>query len=79
MMVKETHTRSITKSLVWRFIGILILPVIILGVHGQVGDDIEKVALWTTVSFHVIRAILYYLHERIWNKINWGRSVEIPQ
>ena len=26
-----------------------------------------------TVIFHGIRLILYYLHERVWEHVNWGR------
>jgi len=26
-----------------------------------------------TILFHSVRVVLYYLHERIWEKIHWGR------
>jgi len=27
-----------------------------------------------TVIFHGIRLILYYLHERVWEQVDWGRA-----
>ena len=27
-----------------------------------------------TVIYHIIGVILYFLHERLWSKIKWGRE-----
>lgn len=76
----ETKTRSWTKSITWRVIGIAILPIIMLFVNICIGQDIATMALWTTIIFHAIRIILYYFHERIWLKIKWGiKSPEISK
>lgn len=63
----ESHLRSWTKSIVWRIIGILLLWVI----SWVVLKDWKEVTL-ITIVFHVIRFILYYFHERVWDKIHWG-------
>jgi uncharacterized membrane protein len=64
----ETHTRAWVKSFVWRLIGIVILGVISLKVTGS----LKEMSL-ITLLFHSIRVVLYYVHERIWEKIDWGR------
>jgi len=27
-----------------------------------------------TITFHAIRLVLYYFHERAWERIGWGRN-----
>ena len=61
--------RSWTKSFTWRFIGIIILLPLTYIFTGK-----WESAAAVTLSFHVIRMILYYFHERIWEGISWGRS-----
>jgi uncharacterized membrane protein len=70
--MNETRSRSWAKSIVWRVIGIALMPYVILGVGNVVGNDIAKIALWSTVFFHSVRVVLYYIHERIWLKVKWG-------
>ncbi len=28
-----------------------------------------------TLIFHVLRTVMYYYHERLWQRIAWGRTV----
>ncbi len=28
-----------------------------------------------TITFHAIRLVLYYFHERAWERIGWGRKI----
>jgi uncharacterized membrane protein len=30
--------------------------------------------LGTALAVHALTTICFYVHERIWNKINWGQS-----
>lgn len=71
-MAHETHTRAWAKSIVWRLWGIVILGTI----SWIITKSWKEVSL-ITVLFHSIRVILYYLHERAWERISWGR-VEHP-
>jgi len=64
----ETHLRSWTKSISWRVLGIIILIVISYGFTRDL-----KQTTWITLIFHSIRLVLYYFHERMWNKISWGK------
>ena len=71
-MALGTHARAWIKSLVWRIFGI-----IILGAISWLITHSWKEMTIITVLFHSIRLILYYLHERAWERIQWGR-IEHP-
>lgn len=64
----ETHKRSWVKSLIWRIIGIFLLGAIAYAVT----DNWEQVSLITLI-FHGMRVVLYYIHERLWDQVAWGR------
>ena len=55
----ETHVRTVARTLSYRIIAMLIT------------------ALWTglgnAVIIHIVLAIVHYVMERMWLKINWGR------
>ena len=65
----ESHIRSWVKSVTWRIVGIIILGIISYAVtHNWAQTTV------ITVFFHSVRLILYYFHERIWQRISWGKS-----
>jgi uncharacterized membrane protein len=72
----EHKRRSVVKSLVWRFIGIIWTwtgaYLIILLVPEQF-----KTAAWLAtfivIYHHSTRMIMYYFYERIWSCVSWGR------
>ena len=66
--IGETKRRSWLKSLVWRLVGIVILG----GLSWLVTHDWEQTSL-ITIIFHSIRLVLYYVHERLWDGVEWGR------
>lgn len=64
----DTKIRSWAKSIVWRAIGIVLLGVISYLITG----DWKEMTVITAL-FHSIRVILYYFHERLWERISWGK------
>ena len=64
----DTKMRSWVKSIVWRIVGIVLLAAI-----SYLITDSWKETSIITVLFHLIRVILYYFHERLWERISWGR------
>jgi len=64
----ETHARAWIKSIVWRIFGIAIL-----GAISWIVTHSWKEMSLITILFHSIRVVLYYVHERIWERIQWGR------
>jgi len=65
----DKHYRSLTKAISWRVTGTIDTVLISYLITGQMrwALSIGLVELFTKVS-------LYYLHERLWNKITFGRK-----
>ena len=63
----EEHKRNAIKTVSWR---ILATAVTMLLVFIYTGRLIFTVSIGFFEVFG--KLILYYLHERIWNRINWG-------
>lgn len=64
----ENHSRSIIKAMSWRVTGTIdtiVVSYFVTG-HMKMAMSIGFVELFTKIG-------LYYLHERIWNRVAWGR------
>jgi len=66
--MKVTKARSFTKSLSYRIFGTLSSWVVVYLITGK-GGLATLIAFWETV----VKVVIYYYHERAWNKIRWGR------
>ncbi|MDP5231918.1 MAG: DUF2061 domain-containing protein [Cellulophaga sp.] len=64
----EKPIRSIIKSISWRIIGTLDTMLIAWIVTGEL-----KLALSIGVVELFTKMLLYFFHERLWNKISWGK------
>ncbi len=64
----ETHRRALVKSISWRLLAVFVLGVI----SWVVTQSWIKVGM-ITIIYNLIQVFLYYLHERIWDMIRWGR------
>lgn len=64
----DMKIRSLAKSISWRILGFLITFGIMWGVTRD-----GSFSLGTSALIHIIKTIVYYFHERIWDKIEWGR------
>ena len=66
--MSDTHYRSLSKAVTWRLLGTADTFIISWILTGEV-------ALATGIAFTEImtKAILYWFHERMWNKCNLGR------
>lgn len=67
----EKPYRSVVKTISWRTLGTLDTIIISYFITGSLGmaASIGSIEL-------VTKMILYYFHERAWNKINFGRIKE---
>jgi uncharacterized membrane protein len=68
----ETRKRSIIKSCTWRIICIVVSIVTAYFVTGKL--DVS-VAIGTV--YNAITMVLYYFHERFWNIVRWGKTIEL--
>ena len=66
--MKVTKARSFTKSLSYRIFGTLSSFAVVFAITGK-GTLSALSAFWETV----VKVGIYYWHERIWDKISWGR------
>jgi uncharacterized membrane protein len=64
----ETHARSVLKALSWRALGTLDTFAIswILTGRVEIAGSIAAIEIVTKIAW-------YYLHERVWAAIHWGR------
>lgn len=64
----EKPIRSVAKAISWRVIGTLDTLLISYLLTGKV----VLAASIASIDF-VTKMFLYFFHERLWNKINWGK------
>jgi uncharacterized membrane protein len=67
--MKETRKRSLAKSILWRFICVVVSIVVSYALTFR-----WDVAVAIGGVYNVVTMALYYFHERLWNRIKWGRS-----
>jgi uncharacterized membrane protein len=65
--MEGTRKRSVVKSIIWRLICIVVSVLTTFLVSGK-----WDIAVAVGTVYNVITMILYYFHERIWNRIKWG-------
>lgn len=65
----ESHKRSLAKSITWRIIA---LTNSFFVAYIFTGNAVTSGGI--ALSANIIAIILYYSHERMWNKINFGRK-----
>ncbi|WP_373031724.1 DUF2061 domain-containing protein [Sulfurovum sp.] len=69
--MKEKAYRSILKTISWRTVGTLDTVIIAYFITGDLtmAASIGSIELFT-------KMLLYYFHERVWNKISVGKEKE---
>ena len=70
----ETTRRSIAKSLSWRALATIITTTIVYSLTGK-GEFAAAIGLTDTV----IKFFIYFGHERLWNRIPYGRQHKQPE
>ena len=66
--VEDNVKRSLLKTISWRLIGTLDTILISWIITGQIA-----LALSIGSIELVTKMVLYFFHERIWNRIKWGK------
>ena len=68
--VEETLRRSIIKTISYRVVILILDFVSIYLFTGQI-----KVALGFMIVSNIYTTLGYFVHERIWDKIKWGKII----
>ena len=63
----ETRKRSIIKMLTYRAILTALLAIVSWVFTGNAGQTTI-----ITIVFSVTATAVYYIHERVWNNVQWG-------
>lgn len=66
--MREIRLRSISKGVSWRIVATLTTVILVFIFTGSVAVSLKLGAIEA-----LAKIIFYYLHERVWNKINWGK------
>jgi uncharacterized membrane protein len=68
--LSECKKRSLVKTITWRITGSTATFLIAFLLTGNFA-----IAGVIGITQMISNTILYYLHERVWNEINWGKSL----
>ena len=77
IMQKELKKRSLTKTVIWRIIGVIWTWVGTYLIIFFLPEKFQKASIIATVIVvyhHSTRMVMYYFYERIWNSIAWGKK-----
>jgi uncharacterized membrane protein len=70
--IREARSRSIIKSLTWRAIATSTTMALAYAATGDL-----KIAGAIGAADVVIKLFFYYIHERAWGRVHWGRNVNV--
>lgn len=74
---KDSPTRSVLKAISWRLIAsgatFIISFVIFHQYTEKTNSEILETASIITVVDIIAKLVLYYLHERLWTNVAWGK------
>ncbi len=70
----DTTRRSFAKALSWRLLATLITTSIVFAITGE-GDFAATIGIIDTL----IKFVIYFGHERLWNRISYGRKKAEPE
>ncbi|MBW3005092.1 DUF2061 domain-containing protein [Candidatus Woesearchaeota archaeon] len=65
----ETRTRSLAKSLTYRGLAVIYLLIAVFLFTKKL-----ETAVYVTIAFQLLMVAIYFLHERVWDKISWGQK-----
>ncbi len=69
LTAREAHSRSLAKAISWRITGSIDTFVLSFIITGSF-----KFASSIAVTEIVTKIVLYYLHERAWSAVPWGKA-----
>jgi len=65
----ETHPRTVMKTVSWRIVATLTTGIIVYIFTGEILLSLGVIGVEV-----VAKILFYYLHERAWNMIAWGKA-----
>jgi len=65
----ECWTRSLIKAVSYRILIIILDFIIVYILSGKI-----EIAFWFMMISNIYTSAAYFVHERVWNSINWGKT-----
>ena len=65
----ESTTRSLFKTITYRFLIVVSTFIVTYLLTGHL-----ELSLTITIGANIINTVLYFIHERVWNQIGWGKK-----
>lgn len=72
-MFHELHSRSLLKSTTWFTLAFLVTFIALTLLNKD-----WKTGLVESIAVQALKTVLYYAHERVWNKSNFGQRLKKP-
>ena len=69
---KANRRRSLVKAISWRLVAMTVLGIVSYMITG----DIAETGLITLV-YNLIQIAVYFAHERLWERIEWGQPKSV--
>lgn len=66
---KERWARSLIKAITYRVIIIVLDFIVVYLLSGKV-----ETAFWFMLISNIYTSAAYFVHERVWDGINWGKK-----
>ena len=66
----ETHLRSVVKGISWRFVATMVTTIVVYIYSGE----LAAAAIVGSIDA-LAKIFLFWGHERLWQRIHWGRIV----
>jgi uncharacterized membrane protein len=73
-MFHELHHRTLFKSITWLIVGFLVTFGVLYFFTRNAKDS-----LIDAILIQILKFIFFYIHERIWNKSNYGQEIKISK
>ncbi|RMH09178.1 MAG: DUF2061 domain-containing protein [Nitrospirae bacterium] len=66
----DSHLRSVVKGVSWRIVATIVTTTVVFVYTGEL-----TVAALLGGADALTKILLYWVHERIWQRIRWGRII----
>ena len=68
----ESHKRSLAKAASWRLMALVFTTGVVWLATGR-----PALAVSVGVAEVVVKMLAFYVHERVWNRVDFGRSKHV--
>ncbi len=65
---RDSKKRSLAKAISWRIVALIVLGTISILITGS-----WKETSLITIIYTILQVFIYFLHERLWDRIAWGK------